>query len=145
MRRGKRGPPHSAAFKAKFARLWADPTMSCVAIAAQLGVSKCAVTGLRSRMGLPSRGSPIRPATPGEQSRKVVRELLAPPGSPRPRQLAVPTVRFSSCQFLLSDGPPWRFCDAPVEQERAAYCGKHQQRCRGHMVALKVPELRRYP
>lgn len=153
---------HSVEFKTKFAALWGDATLSCAAIGEQLGVSVNAVVGLRRRMGLPSRGSPIRRAD-GERPARQAPGVPAPPRQRRPRRdareremsqkghtqpqrLAPPTQVFGSCQFPLGTARPWRFCDAPLEQRLAVYCAAHAKRCFAGLPRKTQPaELRRYP
>lgn len=147
---------HSDAFKAKFRRLWGDATLSCSAIGTRLGITKSAVTGLRQRMDLPNRGSPIRrfradapkpekPPAAAKPRRRVVRDYPIPAGSAQPMRLARPTAVFRSCQFPVTEGRPWRFCDTPLEEGQAVYCSAHQKRCWSAPPPRKVPELRRYP
>jgi hypothetical protein len=47
----------------------------------------------------------------------------------RPERLAVPTPRFSVCQWISGDGRPWRKCEAPTEGG-SSYCAEHHRRAR---------------
>jgi hypothetical protein len=46
-----------------------------------------------------------------------------------PQRLAVPTPRFSVCQWISGDGRPWRKCEAPTEGG-SSYCAEHHRRAR---------------
>jgi hypothetical protein len=84
--------------------------------------------GLRrvTRAGLEGAPQPVpkprRPPKPAPEP-KLRREAC------RPEPLAVPTARFSGCQFIAGDDRrTWRFCDAPVVPQ-GVYCAEHRDRC----------------
>jgi GcrA cell cycle regulator len=137
--------PHSAALKAKFAALWATGA-SAAAIGRQLGLSKNACVGLRLRMGLPPRPSPIGvvPRKPRPRPRPAAVAKARAPGRCEPWPLAVPTAGFRTCQFPTTGARPWRFCEAALAPGQAVYCAAHQARCTV-VHQPRVPDWRRYP
>jgi GcrA cell cycle regulator len=140
---------HQEHMRRRVTALWAEGfTMS--EIARRLGVTKNVVSGMRWRMGLPNRPSPVR-QDPRKHTRRspVVHTLPAldpppvdepplpaadflaavrkpkPPRKPRPPRLEV-TVGHQDCQWALNDGPRrhWLFCEAP-KAEGSVYCAEH--------------------
>lgn len=124
-------------------------------ISERTGICKNGIASLRRRMGLIPRGSPLgrsdRILPPDWRSRpKKPRDPAAPPTfaerPPLPPQVAVlppdpppppPTQgagRTVPCTFPLSDGRPWRFCDAPADAG-GRYCAAHTKLCRGRQLA----------
>jgi hypothetical protein len=78
--------------------------LSCGQIARQLAVSKGSVMGLKHRWIDTGR----RP-------------------EPKLGPVPVPVAEPRGCQFPLSDGRPWRFCDAPAT--KGVWCAEHYRIC----------------
>lgn len=142
---------HDAAFRARFAELWLTrPDLSSAGIGELLGVTKSAVGGLRQRMGLPTRGSPLGKRGAGSNPRKTRRKpeheqvMAERPAHLVPAALAAPTASFRVCQYPTSEGRPWRFCDAPLEEGQRVYCTAHAAIC-WQPPPRKVPSWPRYP
>src|SRR5882672_668659 len=139
--------------------MW-DAGFTASQIALRLGVSRNALIGKVHRLGLPARPSPIRPAgsgkTPGRRRSLRLRggptlpplECLprkAPPARPtpaeKPRPVREPEPKpepvqqrwspFTTCQFPLSSGRPWRFCGEAVDPKYGTYCTTHGHVTRG--------------
>ena len=124
-------------------QLWAEGH-STAEIGRRLGTSKDAVVNKAHRLGLPRRPSPIKNAvTPQElerrrqaqraaQCKKVVTVIATKP-LPEPTRIAQGSIvpepytydrPHSKCQWPLSNGQPWLFCDA-VREECRPYCAAH--------------------
>jgi hypothetical protein len=121
-------------------RLHANPSLSYADIADLLGVSRCAISGKVSRMGLPkrqpsggrhgrkprARNTPFRmpppaPECPQEpQGRSVVRDRAATPDCLTPLLDLGP----KGCRWPEGDRVPYRFCGCPRWGE-SSYCGYH--------------------
>jgi hypothetical protein len=118
----------------RFCELWPDPSLSCAEIGRRLGVSKSAVTGKRSRLGLPGRGSPLPPAGSGarpHQYRRAGAVTLPKPGPAPPPEPAPPRLRLPSgkCQFISGDvrRRGWRFCGETVDKIGSPWCAEHKR------------------
>ena len=131
--------------------LWAEGH-STAEIGRRLGVSKNAVVGKAHSLDLTARPSPIRLMSPAEALKrrrargrkqslpeKIVRPIVTKP-LPKPRRIARGNFMperytyarpLSRCQFPMSDGKPWLFCDADREPG-SAYCIAHYRVCFGH-------------
>lgn len=122
--------------------LWPDASLSAAEIGRRMGMSKNMVVGKAHRLELPGRESPIkRSSTPRvpQPHRLKPTATLAPLSSmvtplpavgalaplPPPKPIAIRTER---CAFPLSDGRPWRFCEA-IAEYGSPYCTKHHRIC----------------
>lgn len=139
-------------------RLW-DEDVPLRSIGARVGCSKNAVAGYAHRNGWPARESPIgrgregwtpKPATtPRAPERSHHKAAPKVPRAPRPlalasaktvlpkpvAPLALPAPAFRACQWPLTDGRPWRFCEAPTVRG-TAWCSEHHARCYGRPQRL---------
>lgn len=149
-------------------RLW-DAALTTSEIARQIGhgCTKDCIVGYAHRQNWAPRPSPIG-RRKGEPIEAVARlpdkphrrggELTrTPPGeakpaamkrSPReivervacrPQVLASPTRSFRGCQWPVTDGRPWRFCDAPVVGG-GAWCPEHRARVYGRSPRQEFAE-----
>ena len=120
--------------------LW-DAGVSLRGIAREIGrgCSKNAIAGLAHRMRFPPRPSPIMrngvyaiEASPrAELKPHRNREWTQTPGPPRrpvPEVVALavpkPLPRAQQCTWPLTDGRPWRFCEAPTIRG-SSWCEVH--------------------
>jgi hypothetical protein len=114
-------------------RLW-DEGVAASAIGRRLDIGKNAVLSYAHRHGWPPRPSPI-----GRRKVEVPRAAPKPKPARRetcqPEPLAVPTPVFTRCQWPISSGRPWRFCDKPAE--RGAWCADHLRAAYVHRSALE--------
>ena len=123
--------------KAAVADLW-EQGLSTAEIGRRIGMTKNAVAGIVRRTGLPPRPSPIKPRRGNIEPirRKAIAGPTLPPIEPS-NVIAVqlpqeerdmppdpPTGRVEPCKWPLSDGKPWRFCEADSEPGRI-YCRFH--------------------
>jgi hypothetical protein len=145
------GSDWSDAMIARFRKLHADPAgLSYGEIAKRLGVSKGAVAGKRSRLGLPPRGAPICPIRPGaaREARarraagagggeavvdpargrgypaRLVRSVAPVPDAPPPvARPVVPPRAAEGCRYPLwgTGRPDHRYCDAPRATDAAGF------------------------
>lgn len=132
---------------ARLRRLWADDQLSSSTIALRLGTTKNAVVGKAHRLGLPSRPSPIKPASE-PRPRPMFRPKVTLPGPaadapappPVPAQPAF-ALRRTCCWPEWPDGarPTHVYCDAPIPLRDAEaprpYCDAHWARSRATHVA----------
>lgn len=123
-------PEWPAAKREQFRALW-DEGLSASQIGVRLGATKNAVIGIRNRMGLPARPSPI-PSIEMRQSRPSAvsyrrdaqgRTLVW--DNNLPRMPAEPVGPARCCQWpLWADGErPGKFCEVP--SVKGSYCRKH--------------------
>lgn len=124
-------------------QMWAKGH-SVNAIARAIGVSRGAIAGKVSRLGLPGRKSPLP-----EQPRLVapMRDDIAPDTSAA-AETSLPPIDFpprSACHWPLWPNkagrrhPKYgRFCGHPVEGEGQSYCAKHA--AKAYSRAARVPE-----
>lgn len=104
----------------------------------RLGCSKNAILGKVHRLGLPGSQSPIR------REPNVAARIHKPKPRPSPLPSLAKEVPLAkppreprhapTCEWPLSDGRPWRFCDAPVKPKapdapQSAYCLEHHKLC----------------
>ncbi len=132
--------------------------VSVLQIGVRLRASKNQISGQLARMA--ARGeiqpmpSPIKPLygpprSPGSQWKRKAREAKPPkpkkivirkpppPLKVKPAPVFVvvdngPFVSQGPCQFIMSYGRPWKFCDAPVR--KGVYCDSHR------VVTYKAPD-----
>lgn len=90
--------------------LW-DNEISASLIAAEMGVTKGAVIGKARRLGLPLRGSPIKP-------RPKVRK-------PRFKNVELQDLEHNECRFPTTKEKPYRFCGAKTRALQS-YCDFHR-------------------
>lgn len=134
---------------ARLTAMWPDKTISTAEIGRRLGTSKSSAVGKAHRLGLEGRESPIKPGAggpprpkrpPGSGSQAIAGDTLPalpsvkseialppsaariapPPEKPRPIRVRNPE---QCCQYPISDGRPWKFCDKPTT---GLYCEDHQ-------------------
>lgn len=126
-------PAHDDAIKQRLADLW-ETGLSTAKIGRHLGISKNAVVGLRTRMGLPARGSPIPQRgvaavlAPQPIADVVVERYVYRPPPPALAPAPMPVARYADCQYPLNDGRPWAFC-GEATQASSAYCREHHRIC----------------
>lgn len=124
--------PWPAEERAKLELLWAEGHSSG-AIAETLGRSRNAVVGMKTRLGLAPRPSPIRPSngSPPPQraaARFVTRSILtdalnaAPPPDAVEAPPGSPDTGLRTCQWVISESRPWVFCGRPVRRRGCAWC-----------------------
>lgn len=139
--------------------LW-NEGLSANKIANILGITKNAVMGIKTRAGLPSRGSPIKQkGVTSAKKEKVVEErrvtkVFKPPTvifgnyfapkvhpkvAPPPRRFVVGAAK--TCQYPLGDvrEPGFRFCEEPSFRH-LSYCEKHAEVCYLNFAAIKSKE-----
>lgn len=123
---------------AELTALWTEGLSTSV-IAARMGITKNAVVGRATRIGLPGRPSPIcRSAEPRVATiRRVKGTTLAPlasaPAAPAPPPRPESSRPRPGCTFPMwgdreRPGPNPRFCDAPSQRD-SVYCVEHHRRC----------------
>lgn len=145
---GNRHPDHEAR-TGVLREMWARGD-SVKTIAAAMGVTASAVTGMRSRLQLPTRGSPIvrGPRTPrAENPRHVVsgwrKPVVVKANLPKPKPVLAseptPNPGHRRCNY-----PLWAptekaglFCGAPIG--RAPYCDHHRLACTARRVPVEAP------
>jgi hypothetical protein len=138
----------------------------CVDIGREVGTTPDAIVGFAHRHGWPPHpkqptgglrrvtradleGAPQQAPKPRRPPRLAPPAAPAvaapkPPRGPRreacnPAPLAVPTARFSGCQWIEGHGRPWRMCDAPVVGPGCVYCAEH--RAVAYYRARALPEV----
>jgi GcrA cell cycle regulator len=143
-------PPWPAEDRAKLELLWAEGLSSGV-IAETLGRSRNAVVGMKARLGLSPRPSPIRhhdgspppqrqpsrvptlpplniaaPAAPRQTPVACLRadETLTPDAVETPPEAAGLSASARTCQWVNSDRRPWAFCGCPARRG-TAWCEAH--------------------
>ena len=112
--------------------------LSSIQIGVQMGVSKDAVIGRKSRLKLAPRASPIgasgarpKPAVPIIKSASTQGATGAViPARLKPAIPYVPPVvsPVRDCQWIENDGRPWLFCEEPVRNMGCSYCADHAER-----------------
>lgn len=115
-------------------RLWHDG-LGVSVIAGRLGVTVGAVTSKSRREGLPRRDNPTTPRLPRlpDKLPQVVGRRMPSPkvtlpvleslkGLPVQSTSAMPS-RNRFCCWPVTDGRPWRYCEAPTDGR--TYCAKH--------------------
>jgi hypothetical protein len=140
---------------AELAREWWDAGVRTVDIGREVGTTSDAIVGFAHRHGWPPHPrQPVgaawraqrkaaqaaqQPPKPGSRRKPVAKPapaVAAPVAARGPRReacrpepLAVPTARFSGCQWLDGDDRrTWEMCGAPVVPQ-GVYCAEHRDRC----------------
>lgn len=145
----------------KLRKLWPNKSLSCADIGAILGgITKSAVSGKVSRMGLPRRDNPskerkfdgdrvpgriARVRTPRDTLPALASETFAPlvaikPVFAKPPQIkvVVPFGRVKECCTIIGEGRPWLACSKPTIPGKD-YCPE----CHA-LFFRKPPERRRH-
>jgi hypothetical protein len=144
--------------------LWDAGTHTAV-IGREVGTTSDAIVGFAHRHGWPPHprqpvGAEWRAQRKADQAAQQALELAphrkpAPPPAPavaapkpprgprreacNPEPLAVPTARFSGCQYITGHGRPWRMCGEPVAGPGGVWCAEH--RAIAYYRARALPEV----
>jgi hypothetical protein len=116
-----------------------DKTLSRAEMGRLLGTSKGSVTGKLMRLGAEKRPNPVpeyRGQKPRSKTKPAPLPALAsltvsgavsdvppdtPPLLPTPRTVGIRVPAEHTCQRIVNDARPWRYCGVPVERGRS-YC-----------------------
>lgn len=111
--------------EARAQEMWDIKGMTATAIARVLGATPHTITGMARRQDWKPRGSPIKPVEGLSQKETAHARVIFLRSLPLKvaTSFALPPVR--SCQWLVNDRRPWRFCEAAPIVPGKSYCAEH--------------------